>query len=1001
MSKPYYPPETSVIDPLPDGIRLAQTLRGAAREIYRVQWSPEGERLAAPGADGVIYIWDTASGQVIQRLQQHTDRVYSLTWSPDGKQLASISRDRSIYIWDAISGKALSTYKAEDKSAYCIAWSPDGRWLAWSSSGTGVQVLEVAKGEIAHVLEGQAQSIYGLAWSPDSQRIAAGGLDKTISVWTLEAVQPIQTLEGHLDTVISVGWSPDGKQLVSSAADKTIHIWDAERGQKSVTIEGHTSYITAAQFSADGQLLASKSGDGTVRLWRCDTWDSVATLSEPRSPSGPYLAALHFHPQNHKLASLGENDTVVRLWELDLPKLMQSKSIMRTTHYTNAKVVLVGDTGVGKSGLSLVLIGQPFQETESTHNRRVYVFETQEFQTPDGAQEIRETLLWDLAGQPGYRLIHQLHLSDVAVALVVYDSRNEIDPFAGVFHWVRALRQAHQMRSAQSLKIFLVAARIDRGQVGVSRKRIAQLIESLEVDGHFETSAKEAWGIPELRSAVQSAIDWAHLPRVSSTDFFTRIKSFIVDTKTSGLVLESHDSLYYSFLRANQFTPGDELRKQFDTCIGLLASRGLVERFTFGDLILLQPEILDAYASAMVNAARTEPDGLGYIREEDALAGQFAMPPSERIAKAGQEKLLLIATVQKLLRHEIALRVEADDSSFLVFPSQLTRENPDLPAPNGKAMKIRFEGAILNIYATLAVRLAQSGLFRVRDMWKNAVAYSAIANGAVCGLLLQEITESTAELILFYDNNTSEYIRYQFEHYIHSHLRRRALPDSISHSYFVICSDCQYVVPDQVVEMRKERLFEWLDCPVCGNRISLVGPKDDTVPAKPAWISKMNRVANQQRDKATAVSTLKGKIAIGSYDVFLCHNNKDKALVKRVGAKLREHGILPWLDEWELRPGIPWQKILEHQIQNVKAAAVFVGENGVGPWQDMEQAAFIRQFVQRECPVIPVVLPNCKQPPQLPYFLSGMTWVDFHKTTPDPLQQLIWGITGEKEPAGM
>jgi GTPase SAR1 family protein len=56
--------------------------------------------------------------------------------------------------------------------------------------------------------------------------------------------------------------------------------------------------------------------------------------------------------------------------------------------------------------------------------------------------ERRETYLWDLAGQPAYRLLHQLHLSDAAVAVVVFDAKSESDPFAGVRHWVRALRQA-------------------------------------------------------------------------------------------------------------------------------------------------------------------------------------------------------------------------------------------------------------------------------------------------------------------------------------------------------------------------------------------------------------------------------------------------------------------------------------------------------------------------------------------------------------------------------
>ncbi|GAK55838.1 ymc protein [Candidatus Vecturithrix granuli] len=98
-----------------------------------------------------------------------------------------------------------------------------------------------------------------------------------------------------------------------------------------------------------------------------------------------------------------------------------------------------------------------------------------------------------------------------------------------------------------------------------------------------------------------------------------------------------------------------------------------------------------------------------------------------------------------------------------------------------------------------------------------------------------------------------------------------------------------------------------------------------------------------------------------------------------------------------MRPGLPWQDALEEQIAQIKAVAVFVGPNGHGPWQNLEMKAFLRQFVKRNCPVIPVILPECKETPALPLFLDGMTWVDFRSDDPDPLQQLIWGITGEQD----
>ena len=149
-------------------------------------------------------------------------------------------------------------------------------------------------------------------------------------------------------------------------------------------------------------------------------------------------------------------------------------------------------------------------------------------------------------------------------------------------------------------------------------------------------------------------------------------------------------------------------------------------------------------------------------------------------------------------------------------------------------------------------------------------------------------------------------------------------------------------------------------------------------PAPPAW--------HQQ---------LALKRAQGTFDVFLCHSSKDKPAVKSIGQRLKENGLLPWLDIWELPPGQPWQPLLERQIGSIRAAAVFVGAGGLGPWQEQELYTFLREFVRRQVPVIPVLLPEAPKEPDLPLFLTGMTYVDFRLADPDPFQQLIWGITGQ------
>jgi len=61
--------------------------------------------------------------------------------------------------------------------------------------------------------------------------------------------------------------------------------------------------------------------------------------------------------------------------------------------------------------------------------------------------------------------------------------------------------------------------------------------------------------------------------------------------------------------------------------------------------------LLDSYASALVNAVKYEPEGLGSIAEVKARTGNFCVPSDERLKDKEQEKLLLIAMFEDLLRH--------------------------------------------------------------------------------------------------------------------------------------------------------------------------------------------------------------------------------------------------------------------------------------------------------------------------------------------------------------
>jgi hypothetical protein len=155
-----------------------------------------------------------------------------------------------------------------------------------------------------------------------------------------------------------------------------------------------------------------------------------------------------------------------------------------------------------------------------------------------------------------------------------------------------------------------------------------------------------------------------------------------------------------------------------------------------------------------------------------------------------------------------------------------------------------------------------------------------------------------------------------------------------------------------------------------------------------------------EADTRAFEQVLQTKRAAGRFDVFLCHNSADKPAVRSIARALRARGLLPWLDEWELPPGQPWQPLLEQQIEHIRSAAVFVGQAGVGPWQEQEIYGFLREFVARRAPVIPVLLDNAPSAPDLPVFLRAMTYVDFRQREPDPMLRLEWGVTGVRPDYG-
>jgi small GTP-binding protein len=168
--------------------------------------------------------------------------------------------------------------------------------------------------------------------------------------------------------------------------------------------------------------------------------------------------------------------------------------------YTNAKVLLVGESGTGKTGLSMRLAHDTWKESAST----LGAWATQ-WKLPVAASGNvdREIWLWDFGGQADQRLIHQFYMDETALAVLVFDPQRE-DAFDKLGQWDRDLSRA----ARRPFQKILVAGRVDVGGVRASRSQIDAFVKERGFAQYIETSAKTGGGCAKLKEAIINGIHW-------------------------------------------------------------------------------------------------------------------------------------------------------------------------------------------------------------------------------------------------------------------------------------------------------------------------------------------------------------------------------------------------------------------------------------------------------------------------------------------------------------
>ncbi len=120
--------ERAVLDDAPEELGIASVTERNRPGVRLLDISPDGKLLASAGEDGLIRIWNLASGRLERRLEGHTGSVISVGFHPTKPDtLISSGIDQQLRVWDTSTGTMTESVVGACRT---LMVAPNGRYMA-------------------------------------------------------------------------------------------------------------------------------------------------------------------------------------------------------------------------------------------------------------------------------------------------------------------------------------------------------------------------------------------------------------------------------------------------------------------------------------------------------------------------------------------------------------------------------------------------------------------------------------------------------------------------------------------------------------------------------------------------------------------------------------------------------------------------------------------------------------------------------------------------------
>jgi eukaryotic-like serine/threonine-protein kinase len=280
--------------------------------VYDMALSPDGNLMAATGADAQIHMFDLQTEAPRFTIATQQSETNGIDFSPDSQWIAATGDDGTIRVWDVATGKEHWTAPAYDGIAFQVRYSPDGQVLTTCGEHHEVRQWNAATGAPLGSLNTHDDWLETIAMSPTGI-VAAGDRMSRITLWDITTGALVRDLgENGPDPISSVKFSKNG-YLAFGTVGGLLSIADAGTGAVT-SQQSMADGIQSLDFSPSGTWLAVGDRAGNLRIipFERGRWDLGASREWPAH--GGRIYAMQVSPDGQRIFS-GGSDGRVMAWK--------------------------------------------------------------------------------------------------------------------------------------------------------------------------------------------------------------------------------------------------------------------------------------------------------------------------------------------------------------------------------------------------------------------------------------------------------------------------------------------------------------------------------------------------------------------------------------------------------------------------------------------------------------------------------------------------------------